>query len=145
MAHNLGLRAGHGEGRATRRGSLPKQAGSGAPWWLLVLPLPVMIVLGALAYPAFREEAEDSCGALERRVAAAMLVPRPMGDQPYREAILRGSARALVQDGMDGRLGAAAAARRFTGLPPQVGCSVGYWQLAMRPDGAAEWLAAMGI
>ena len=58
MAHNLGLRAGHGEGRATRRGSLPKQAGSGAPWWLLVLPLPVMIVLGALAYPAFRKANE---------------------------------------------------------------------------------------
>jgi hypothetical protein len=146
MARDLDFRVGHGgPRRGARRRGLPKQTGGSAPWWLIALPLPVMMVLGALAYPAFQENAEDSCAALERRVAAAMLAPRPVGEEPYREAMLRGSARALVQDGMDGRLGAAAAARRFTSVPPQIGCSVGYWRLAMRPGEAAEWLAAMGI
>jgi hypothetical protein len=137
-SRHSGLRRG-GLGR-----SMPKQSGSGAPWWLLVLPIPVMIGLGAMAYPAYREDAPDACAALERRIVATMLAPdRPVGDQPYREAMLQGRARMIVQDGMDGAFATRAAAQRNGAGPPVVACSFGYWRLAVQSSAAAEWLLAM--
>ena len=145
MARNFDLASGHSGLRRGGRGrAMPKQRGGAAPWWLLVLPLPVMIGLGGMAYPAYREDAPDACAALERRIVATMLDPdRPLGDQPYREAMLQGRARMIARDGMDGTFATRAAATRNGAVPPVIACSVGYWRLAIQSSVAVDWLGAV--
>lgn len=82
-------------------------------------------------YPLWNESASNPCQALEKRFIG-MATPEQALLHPghlLEWAVLR----SYVQPLSDGRIAAAEAKQRYPGLPPQLGCAVGYWTALLDP------------
>ncbi len=82
-------------------------------------------------YPLANEHAGNACQALEKRYIAMYAPAYPL--QRPAHAIGWAIADAYLEPWSDGRIAATQMKRRYPALPPQVGCTVNYWESLIDP------------
>lgn len=91
--------------------------------------LMAMAVAGGFAYPAWHEQTDSACGALEKRAGqlanAEMQGPALLGHQAMVNGLMRDSSGGIAE---------AALGSALPGVPPAVACTIGYWRLTLSPS-----------
>jgi hypothetical protein len=95
--------------------------------FLLVLAI---AAVGAFYYPTLHEQTDDVCGALEKRAGE---VANASMQGPYASAATQAKLNGLIHDSSGG-IATAAIGAALPGVPPSVGCALGYWRLMMNPN-----------
>ena len=89
-----------------------------------------LLVVGAYAYPSWREETSGSCAALEKRAGVLANIER---QGPIASSSGHATLASMMRDASGGMAEAAVSAA-LPGVPPSIACSIGYWRLMFAPD-----------
>lgn len=78
----------------------------------------ILLLIGGYTYPSMNEDVPSNCQAVETKLLE--LSDIPMGK--------------LFTGLSQGEFGKAIAKRHFPELPPQIGCSVAYWEIWIKSE-----------
>lgn len=78
----------------------------------------IFLLIAGYTYPAWNEDVSSNCQAIETKLLA-------LSDVPMGKALTRLS---------QGEFGKAIAKNQFPDLPPQIGCTIAYWDIWLKKE-----------